>query len=80
MELAGDMGVNDLECLTNSQVVVGHMNRGFQVKDDQLLQYYHKAKNLETRFGTVNIKHVPIAENTRVDMLSKLASGKEKAI
>lgn len=78
MELASDMGITQMECRTDSQVVVEHMNGGFQVKDDQLLQYYHKAKNLQARFRTVNIKHVPRSENTRADMLSKLASGEEK--
>lgn len=37
MELAGDMGAECLECQTDSQVVEGHMNGSFQVKDDQLL-------------------------------------------
>lgn len=78
MELVGDLGANYLECHTDSQMVVGQMNDQFQVKDDQLLQYYHHAKRLEARFRTVNIKHVPRKDNSWADLLSKLASGKEK--
>lgn len=78
LELAGDLGANSVECRTDSQVVVGHMNEDFQVKDEQLLQYFHKVRQLQTRFRTVHIKHVPRKDNTRADTLSKLASGKEK--
>lgn len=78
MELAWDLGVEYLECRTDSQLVEGHMRGTFQVKDDQLLQYFQKAKQMETCFKSVEIKHVSRKENTREDMLSKLASGKEK--
>lgn len=77
LELARDLGAEFLECRTDSQLVERHMHGTFQVKDDQLLQYFHKAKQLETTFKSLKIKHVPRAENAQGDMLSKLASGKE---
>lgn len=78
MELARDLGVANLECRTNSQLVEGHMSDNFQVKDDLLLQYFHKAKQLAAHFRTIRIEHVPRGENTRADILSKLSSDKEK--
>lgn len=54
------------------------MNDNFQIKDDQLLQYYHKARNLLERFRDVQIRRIPRKENTRPDVLSKLTKGKEK--
>ncbi|XP_014522940.1 uncharacterized protein LOC106779360 [Vigna radiata var. radiata] len=80
MELARDVGADSLACYTNSQVVEGHMNGSYQVKDDYLLRYFHKAKQLQTRFGEFTITHVPREQNTRADRLSKLANGKEKGV
>ncbi|XP_047151560.1 uncharacterized protein LOC124823412 [Vigna umbellata] len=78
MELARDLGVEFLECRTDSQLVEGHMKGNFEVKDDQLLQYFHKAKQLEAQFKAVELKHIPREENVRADRLSKLAGKKEK--
>ncbi|BAT74230.1 hypothetical protein VIGAN_01185200, partial [Vigna angularis var. angularis] len=66
---------HSVECWTDSQLVVGKLNGSFQTKDDQLLRYYHKTKELIKQFQTVEVKHVPKA---KADILSKLASGKEK--
>lgn len=46
LELARDLGLEFLQCKTDSQLVEGHMNETFQVKDEQLLQYFHKATQL----------------------------------
>lgn len=43
LTLAKDLVVLDLECRTNSQRVVGQMNGDFHIKDNHLLQYFHKA-------------------------------------
>lgn len=78
MELALDLGVDSLNCRTNFQPVEGHVNGSFQVKDDQLLQYYHKAQGLKEMFKSVEAKHIPREKNAKADVLSKLACGKEK--
>lgn len=43
LELARDMRAQKLICRTDSQLVVGQMNEDFQIKEDHLLKYYHKA-------------------------------------
>lgn len=78
LKLARDMGAERVECRTDSQLVEGHMKGTFQNKDDQLLQYVHKVKQLEACFKSVEIRYIPRKENSREDMLSKLATGKEK--
>lgn len=78
LELAKDMGAKTIICRTDSQLVVGQMNEEFQVKEDHLLRYFHKASALVTDFDKVEIKHIPREQNARADMLSKLSSGKEK--
>ncbi|XP_014493615.1 uncharacterized protein LOC106755899 [Vigna radiata var. radiata] len=57
LKLARDLGAERVECRTNSQLVEGHMKGTFQIKDDQLLQYAHKAKQLEACFESVEIRH-----------------------
>lgn len=54
------------------------MNDIFQIKDDQPLQLFHKAKNLLDRFREIQIRHIRREENARADVLSKLMRGKEK--
>ncbi|XP_014501831.1 uncharacterized protein LOC106762433 [Vigna radiata var. radiata] len=76
--LAKDMGARNLVCRTDSQLVVGQMNGEFQVKEDHLLKYFHRASSLAATFDKVEIQHIPREQNTRADMLSKLSSGKEK--
>ncbi|BAT75480.1 hypothetical protein VIGAN_01334800 [Vigna angularis var. angularis] len=72
------MGARRITCRTDSQLVVGQMNGDFQVKEEQLLRYFHRATELARSFDKVDIQHIPREENTRADMLSKLSSGKEK--
>ncbi|XP_014493263.1 uncharacterized protein LOC106755592 [Vigna radiata var. radiata] len=78
LALALDMGAQSLTCRTDSQLVVGQMMGEFQVKDDQLLRYFHKASTIAKNFQPFIIKHIPREENARADMLSKLSAGKEK--
>lgn len=62
----------------DSQLVVGHMKGTFQVKDNQLLRYFHKARYMLKDFVNVNIVHVPREKNFRVYLLSKLTHSKER--
>ncbi|XP_014492821.1 uncharacterized protein LOC106755222 [Vigna radiata var. radiata] len=70
--LATELDIQHLECRMDSQLVVGHINGTFQVKDNHLLRYYHKVSDLIKAFGTFKIIHVPRAQNSRADLLSKL--------
>ncbi|XP_047168236.1 uncharacterized protein LOC124837005 [Vigna umbellata] len=78
LELTRDMGARRVVCRTDSQLVVGQMNGEFQVKEEQLLRYFHKATALAKLFDRIDIRHIPRENNTRADMLSKLSSSKEK--
>jgi len=78
LRLAKDLGATRLKCNTDSKLVVGQVQGEYQVKDDLLLQYYHKVVEAMKEFEEITIHHIPRAENTRADRLSKLAEGKEK--
>jgi len=78
LRLAKDLGARRLRCNTDSRLVVGQVQGEYQVKDDLLLQYYHKVIEAMKEFNEVTVHHIPQAENARADRLSKLAEGKEK--
>ncbi|XP_027927512.1 uncharacterized protein LOC114184399 [Vigna unguiculata] len=78
LRLAKDLGARRLKCNTDSRLVVRQVQGEYQVKDDLLLQYYHKVVEAMKEFEEVTIHHIPQAENARADRLSKLAEGKEK--
>jgi len=78
LRLAKDLGATKLRCNTDSKLVVGQVQGEYQVKDDLLLQYYHKTVETMKEFEEVTIHHIPRAENARADRLSKLAEGREK--
>ena len=78
LNLARDVGARNLLCKTDSKLTVGHLNGEYQIKDPTLSQYYHMVMSLIEHFETFQIQHVPRSNNTRADILSKLASTKKK--
>jgi len=78
LHLAADMGVENLTCKSDSQLLVGHMDGSFQVKDPLLIRYYHVVKGMLAQFKTVRLEHINRAQNSRADLLSKLATTKIK--
>lgn len=78
LQLTKDMGASSVTCHTDSQLVTGQMIGEYQVKDEQLLRYFHKANALTKEFQQCTLKHIPWQENTRADLLYKLRDDKEK--
>ncbi|XP_072087217.1 uncharacterized protein [Arachis hypogaea] len=76
LALAKDVGAKILEVNTDSQVVSSQINGDYQTRDPLLQQYLAKVNKLKEGFDRVTIRHVPREQNTRADLLSKLASTK----
>ncbi|XP_057745274.1 uncharacterized protein LOC130963143 [Arachis stenosperma] len=76
LTLAAEVGATRLEICSDSQVVTSQVNGSYQAKDSLLQKYLEKVKNLSQKFEEVTVHHVPRERNTRVDLLSKLASTK----
>ncbi|XP_052735490.1 uncharacterized protein LOC108328707 [Vigna angularis] len=79
LSLAVELQITCLECRMDSQLVVGQMNGTYQVKDNQLLRYFHKTQTLLQNFIEFSIVHIPREQNARADILSKLTHSKERA-
>nr|KYP72966.1 Pro-Pol polyprotein [Cajanus cajan] len=77
MRLAAEMGVKKVVCWTNSKIVAEQVNNNFQVKDANLLQYYHLFQKLKDDFAEVQIRHILRGSNERADQLARLASSRK---
>nr|KYP59710.1 Retrovirus-related Pol polyprotein from transposon 17.6 [Cajanus cajan] len=75
--LAKEMGATSLSARSDSQLVTGQVAGTFQAKDPQLARYLEKVKVLSAGFTKFSLNHVPRKQNSRVDLLSKLASTKK---
>nr|XP_025647465.1 uncharacterized protein LOC112742447 [Arachis hypogaea] len=74
--LAREVKSTRLEVCSDSQVVTSQVNGSYQARDSLLQKYLEKVKELAKQFEEVAVQHVPRERNTRVDLLSKLASMK----
>lgn len=74
--LARDFNAEVIELNTDSLLVVSQTKEDFSAKDVVLRKYLARVRELLHLFSRVEVKHVPRTENTRADVLSKLASTK----
>jgi len=72
------MGAEEVQCRSDSKLTVGHLTGEFQVNNDIIIQYCHKVVNLLSAFKTTKVEHIRREQNARADLLSKLASTKNK--
>ncbi|XP_020225196.1 uncharacterized protein LOC109807079 [Cajanus cajan] len=77
MALAKEMGATSLSARSDSQLITGQVAGTFQAKDPQLAKYLEKVKLLSENFREFTLNHVLREQNSRADLLSKLASTKK---
>ena len=56
--LAKDMRARKVECKTDSQLTVGHINGKYQMKDLLLLKYYPRVVDIMARFESTTVYHI----------------------
>ncbi|XP_057734574.1 uncharacterized protein LOC130950023 [Arachis stenosperma] len=76
LTLAREVGASRMEVCSNSQVVTSQVNGSYQVRDLLLQKCLEKVRELSNQFEEITIQHLPRERNTRVNLLSKLASTK----
>jgi len=79
LNLVHDMEDKHLICRSDSQLVVGQLKEEFEVEDSLLQRYYHLVRSLMTKFKNVRIEYIHRDHNTRVVMLSRIATIKKKS-
>nr|KYP33774.1 Gypsy retrotransposon integrase-like protein 1 [Cajanus cajan] len=76
LRLARDLGARKVSCNSDSKLMVEQLSGTYQAKDTLLQRYFHVASHQISSFDEFTIQHVPREQNTRADLLSKLASTK----
>ncbi|XP_061358153.1 uncharacterized protein LOC133302401 [Gastrolobium bilobum] len=73
---AREMGTRHLKVFSDSQLVTFQILGEYQTKGPLMCRYLEKVKELIQSFESVEVEHIRRAENTRADILAKLASTK----
>ena len=74
LNLAHSLEVDQLEVYSDSQLVVRQIEDTYEAKSERMILFLRKVRDLLKKFVLVQVKHVPRAENSRVNALAKLAT------
>ena len=74
LKLAHFMEADQLEVSSDSQLVVKQIEDSYEASGEKMILYLKKVRELLKKFLRVQVKHVPRAENSRTDVLAKLAT------
>jgi len=69
LQIAIEMGINDLDVYGDLQLVINQLLKEFRVKKDDLVPYQKHALPLLDRLETVKLEHVPRGANKIADAL-----------
>nr|KYP60222.1 Transposon Ty3-I Gag-Pol polyprotein [Cajanus cajan] len=76
LRLSRDIGAQRVSCNSDSKLMVEQLSGKYQAKDTLLQRYFHITSHQISSSDEFTIQHVPREQNTRADLLSKLASTK----
>ncbi|GJT23383.1 reverse transcriptase domain-containing protein [Tanacetum coccineum] len=74
LRIAAQMGVHNLHVSVDSKLVANQFLGTYIAKEDNMVKYLEKAKNLISGFANFSISQVPRSKNKKADTLSKIAS------
>jgi len=74
MLLAKELGACRLLAKNYSLFLIGQISREYQAKDPQLASYLRYVQIFRETFSIFDLVHVPKEQNSRANLLSKLAS------
>ena len=78
LNLAHFMEVDQLEVSSDSQLVVKQIEDSYEARDEKMILYLKMVRELLKKFIRVQVKHVPRAENSRADALTKLVTASQE--
>ena len=78
LNLAYSMEVDQLEVCSDSQLVVRQIEDTYEVKGQKMILYLKKVRELLKKFMLVQVRHIPRAENSRADTLTKLETASQE--
>jgi ribonuclease HI len=72
--LALELGADNVELRSDSQVIVGHINGEYEAKGERMKKYLTKVQTMQTAFQRFYIKKIPREDNEKADHLARRAS------
>ena len=73
LEMAADLGVEELDVRLDSELLVKQVNGEYRVKSAHLKPLHRSVERHLARIPQVTVRHVPRARNTRADALANRA-------
>lgn len=77
MNLAKEMGADNLMARSDSQLGTSHIIGEYQTQDTHLIKYLTKVQELAKKFKFFKAIYVPREQKSRADLLAKLATTKK---
>ncbi|PIN13721.1 Ribonuclease H [Handroanthus impetiginosus] len=74
LEMAQEMGIEELKVYGDSKLVTNQLLNVYEVKKDDLVPYFQQASGLLRKFEDIVLRHVPRKENRLADALANLAT------
>ncbi|GKB17398.1 reverse transcriptase domain-containing protein, partial [Tanacetum coccineum] len=74
LRIAALMGVHNVHVRVDSKLVANQVLGAYVAKEENMVKYLEKAKNLIKGFANFSISQVPRSKNKKADALSKIAS------
>lgn len=80
LEQARQLGIDQVEVFSDSNLCVQQIKGAFKVSSENLLPLYNRVKYLLGHFSRWEINHIPREQNKRADALSNLVLDLHKLI
>ncbi|KAL0373856.1 UNVERIFIED_CONTAM: Gag-Pol polyprotein [Sesamum radiatum] len=74
LQLAIEVGVREINVCTDSQLVAMQVEGSYETREQTMVQYLKKVKELVAQFDKCVIQQIPRTENERADVLSKFGA------
>ncbi|GJU55218.1 reverse transcriptase domain-containing protein [Tanacetum coccineum] len=74
LRIAAQIGVRNVHMSVDSKLAANHVLRTYVAKEENMVKYLEKAKNLITDFANFSISQVPRSKDKKADAISKIAS------
>ena len=74
MQEALGLGIKELICYSDSELLVRQLKGHYKVRSEQLLLFYNLVKHLESLFTTVKFCHIRRDDNVEADKMAKEAA------
>ena len=74
MSMVQRMGGKSVTMFSDSRLVVGQVKGELEVRDERMQGYLTRIKQLQKKFESFNLQHIPRDGNTHADFLATLAT------